>query len=694
MLSTTFVSCGKTFTLHPREYPDLNRSEAIFLARLAMITKGGTQPCWYTDKQVMEEFNISRPTASRIFSKLLKLGYITSSKVSNSYGRNIRQVEVNPVKLKQTVFAEVKQSVLSPCQQQNDVSQILADTPAARVTPQPVPAKPLAPKSLNSDIAAAMARPIAGDQPLVKPENWGKLCSDLWKIAWEQCDRYNKWSLLNRCHDIAVRYKLGDTADGMTLLDVIDTKAKLLGECQQPDLTNAAIGFFTYYLTAKFLRDHKDWDESYEGSFQVMLKTAAIAYINSYRLGEQPPQETLAAKLMDDLEFPAELKNDPRMTDFLNTHLIPRLQKDILLGTIMEQQLGRLDNYNNRAVNALNEPVPLARVFNGKLRRKRELLTYAPAEGVDPRGLPCYQPFTNMVKFDLGPALDQTKFGRFPCYDLEGNLHDFKFDFSALAHLLSPTYHDKVTTFGLKPWEFGYTTCFDSDPCLPKAISDYLVFALVTELIAPMTAENVFYSMQDHQEDSLLELFQDPNTHCSLLMFACDVLYPATSDNEFDARPIFNYIRNNYCAGPKSEKDFAAFVVANNVVRALGDKEQSAKIFKALKRQLVLSSRAAWVDRLRVDSWTSFCGVYDVNLHEVFVPNGDVAIVPRLTYPFMLIRKLFGIRGLPIEDRAQRGTVLRFTTEFDAVAQRDLSVLKSTYVADYPFLAQLGGDYE
>ena len=68
--------------------------------------------------------------------------------------------------------------------------------------------------------------------------------------------------------------------------------------------------------------------------------------------------------------------------------------------------------------------------------------------------------------------------------------------------------------------------------------------------------------------------------------------------------------------------------------------------------------------------------------------------MPRLTYPYLLMRKLFGIRHVPIEERSRVGHDVISNLSSDPVAQRDLSLFKSTYVADYPFLAQLGGDYE
>ena len=697
MLPTTITSNGKTFTLNPRLYPDLNRSEAIFLARFAMLTKDGAKPCYHTDKEVMECFNISRPTASRLFNKLLKLGYIRVTKTSSPSGVTIRTVEVDPIKIKQTVPAMAKQAAQSA--EQAETAQDLTPEhvePMPAVSAQrPAVPSPTAPKALNPDIAAAMACPIAGAQPLVKPEDWEERCAAIWALATKLCHCGNERALLNRCWDIAYKCEVPTPVSGLVLLDLFEAKAKRLGTCSRKDSTNAALGFFTYYFTAKFLRDHQECPKEVY-TLQTLLRVAVKKYLIGFNAAAKDRQENLAAKLMDDLEFPTELKNDPRMTDFLNTHLVPRLG-NIFFYSMLEEQLSCVGFSRPRAVNAINEPLPFYRdpsynLYN--LRRKRELLTYAPAEGVDPRGLPCYQPFTNMVKFDLGHALDQTKFGRFPCYDLEGNLHDFKFDFSALAHLLSSKYQDNITTNNLKPWEFGYTTCFDSDPCVEKAISDYLVFALVTELIAPMTAENVFYNMQEHQEDNLFELFQDPKTHRSLLMFACDVIYPDPSDTDFDARPVYNYVKQNYCAGPKSKKDFAAFVVANNVVRFLGDKEQSQKIFKALRRQLVLSGRAPWVVGIRRKSPTNMMGFYSAVPRELLVPNPEMAIVPRLTYPFMLMRKLFGFRHIPIEERARVGRATLCAAVVDPIAQRDLSVLKSTYVADYPFLAQLGEDYE
>lgn len=696
MLPTTITSNGKVFTLNPRQYPDLNRSEAIFLARFSMLTKDGAKPCYHTDKEVMDCFNITRQTASRIFNKLLKLGYISVTKDFTASGTSVRIVEVNSVKVKQTIPAMMRQAAQSA--KQAETAQDLTpehEEPKPAVSAQrPAVPAPTAPKSLNPDIAAAMARPIAGDQPLVKPENWEDHRAKLWAMALGTCERGNTLALANRCYlDIYTRVA-SFKCDAMALLNKLDTKAKgsrAYDECAK----NVAMGLFVYHFTTKFLRDHQQCPER-DVSFKAMIQHEANEYIVSIRAAAKSGQENLAAKVMADLEFPSEIQNDPRAIELFEDRLIPGMTCGLLFANMVNTFLGEhtssLDGW--LSVDAITEPKPLAHALPGNLRRKRELLTFAPAPGIDPRGLPCYQPFTNLVKFDLGPALDQTKFGRFPCYDLFGNLHDFKFDFSELAHLLSPEYEDRITTHNLEPWEFGYTTCFDSDPCVQKAISDYAIFALVTELIAPITAENVFYNMHEHQDDSLLEMFQDYKVHYSPLLFACDVLYPSDNDYSFDARPIYNYVKNNYCAGPKSEKDFAAFVVANNVVRALGDKEQAAKIIAAIVSRLRNLGRAYWVQNLRLDGPTKFREFYTSNLREMLIPNSEAVFAPRFTYPFMLIRKLFGIRRIPHEERYICGHTLTTELSFDPVAQRDLSVLKSTYVADYPFLAQLGGDYE
>ena len=113
MLPTTITSNGKVFTLNPRQYPDLNRSEAIFLARFSMLTKDGAKPCYHTDKEVMDCFNITRQTASRIFNKLLKLGYISVTKDFTASGTSVRIVEVNSVKVKQTIPAMMRQAAQS-----------------------------------------------------------------------------------------------------------------------------------------------------------------------------------------------------------------------------------------------------------------------------------------------------------------------------------------------------------------------------------------------------------------------------------------------------------------------------------------------------------------------------------------------------------------------------------------------------
>ena len=163
MLPTTIEIKGKPFVLHPKAYPDLNSSEAVLLSRLAVLTQNGTKSCVYTDKQAKEEFKVTHMTINRLLTKLKAQGYISISKVSDfQFGSNVRQITVDPAKLGAPEPEEA--------------------APAAQVTPPLVPAKPLitkpaAPKVLNPDIAAAMACPIAGDQPLVKPEDWEERCA-------------------------------------------------------------------------------------------------------------------------------------------------------------------------------------------------------------------------------------------------------------------------------------------------------------------------------------------------------------------------------------------------------------------------------------------------------------------------------------------------------------------------------------
>lgn len=698
MLPTTITSNGKTFTLNPRLYPDLNRSEAIFLARFAMLTKDGAKPCYHTDKEVMECFNISRPTASRLFNKLLKLGYIRVTKTSSPSGVTIRTVEVDPIKIKQTVPAMAKQAAQSA--EQAETAQDLTPEhvePMPAVSAQrPAVPSPTAPKALNPDIAAAMTCPIAGAQPLVKPEDLDKHRTKLWDLAWGSCQQGCQISLINLCNDLSkgaysTAREQGERIDPcLFLLDKLEN-------CRPAGRTAEQIAqsIFVYHLTIKFLQYHMQCPET-EGSIRYLLQVEARDFIESIRKAAADGQKNLAALIMDGLEFPEELKTDPQMTELFDTHLVPALLRTgNNFNNEIYEFLGPICGIHfpkNRAVNAIEEPQIIEGWddFRYPIRRMRELLSYAPAQGVDPRSLPCYQPFVNTTVFDLGPALDQTKFGRFACYDADGNLHDFKFDFTQLHELLAGLTFDDITTRDLDPSDPRYKTRYDYAPFMHKTMSDFIIFSLVTELIAPITAENVFYNMQAHQDGKLIDLFQDPWAHQSLLMFASDVLNPPEDDDDFASHPIYNYIKTHYNYGSKSKVDFAAHVVANSVVRALGDKEQSVQIIMAIFMEMRRWGRAGWLDTLRNNGYNKFSGVYPLDLRTFLNPCMDGSrFVPRLTYPFMLMRLLFGIRHINPEIRLRMGDIVVYHLDTDLVAQRDLSVLKSTYAADYPFLNKL-----
>ena len=100
MLPTTIETNGKTIILHPKAYPDLNWSESTFLARLAVLTKNGSQPCVYTDRQAAQEFRVTEMTITRMIRKLKAQGYITTAKVSDlNFGANVRQITLDPAKL-------------------------------------------------------------------------------------------------------------------------------------------------------------------------------------------------------------------------------------------------------------------------------------------------------------------------------------------------------------------------------------------------------------------------------------------------------------------------------------------------------------------------------------------------------------------------------------------------------------------
>lgn len=707
MLPTTIVSNGKTLVLHPKVYSDLNRSEATFLARLAMITRNGTQPCWYTDKQVMDEFHISRPTASRIFAKLTKLGYITSTKVTNTYGNNIRQVEVNPDKLNRTIFAEAK----SQTEEQNTPAPA-QESPATSATPIALPAQ-TAPKELNPDIAAALASPLAGSQPTVCPSDWSIHLSQIWEQCWVFCDdnnagrfvplcvelsRHLHFSYAHHCslcitpehpegaaHTPAYRQLVADV-DAATergdFLTVLAAKLKNYNFCKDADYQKAAVRCFAYCFTVKFLREHQDCPPELTCTMRDLLRQEARAYTESLWALSQDGQTDMTQKLLTDFETPEQFRDDPRWPEFVTKYLVPKVSTKYFANTLEDE------------LQALDEPVPLSLLTAHRvpLRRKRELITYAPAEGVDPRGLPCYQPFTNTTVFDLGPALDQTKFGRFTCFDVNGAQHDFKFDFTALDELLSWRYVDKVTTSDLPTYDPHYITCFKGDPCLAKAIHDYILFAIVTELIAPITPEQVFYNMQEHQDGDLLALFQDHRTHRSLLMTICDSIYPTLTEdpNDYPSRPLFNAIQRSYCAGSKTVIEYAANKVAWEVVRLLGDPKTSAKVFAAVAAEFKTLGRSTWLMNLKVTNCpTKRRGYYNTSLPRILVPDDTMAFIPRLTYPYLLIRKLFAIRSLTPDVQYNIGRSLCMFLDFDYFAARDLSVVKAIYTADYPFLAQM-----
>lgn len=699
MLPTTIVSKGKTIILHPKAYPDLNWAESTMLARLAVLTSNGTKPCVYTTKNAIEEFGVSDKTARRIFKSLQDRAYITTAKVNDlHFGSNVRQITVDPAKLNQGADS-------APGEQ-------AAPKPEAKPTAAPTPVKPrpapvLTPAVINPDIAAAMASPMAGSQPLVMPANWQKFRVKLWDIVWEDCMVGNYTALVNYCNDFSNAAFLAMREDAPHLrascgfiLDHMGGK-RLQGRTD----AQAAIAFFVYHLTTKFLQEHMQCPEG-DVSLQTLLRQEAAEYVNGFCAAakdkEQSPAE-LATKVMTDLEFSPELVTDQRMIDLLAQHLIPQLLDPFFfVRDDLPQYLGRRGMYypSSRAVYALDEPrsVPSFDVLRQKLLRKRELVTFAPAPGVDPRGTPAYLPFTNTTVFDLGPALDQTKFGRFVCYDVDGKQHDFKFDFSGLDHLLSWDYRDHVSTPGNNYWDPHFTTCFDSDPCVAKAIHDYILFAIVTELIAPITAENVFYNMAQHQDGNLLELFQAPQAHRSLLMHVCDIAYPDEDDGMheiMDSRPVYNYIRNNYTAGPKSKLDYAAFVVANQVVRLLGDPEESAKIFKVLKGNLHFLGRSAWMSHFQEAPYaTLFAGLYTQDLRTLVEPHIEMPFVPRLTYPLLLMRELKAIQRVRPDRRLPVGYTFIYGLLTHPVAMRDLALLKATYAADYPFLNQMSDENE
>ena len=554
---------------------------------------------------------------------------------------------------------------------------------------------------------------MAGSQPTVCPSDWDEYRDRLWARSWDLCYSFNAGRFVPLCielsrhlhfsyahhchlcitpehpegaaHTPAYRQLVADV-DAATehgdFLTVLAAKLKDYNFCKDADYQKAAVRCFAYCFTAKFLREHYDCPPELTCTMRDLLRQEARAYTESLWALSQDGQTDMTQKLLTDFETPEQFRDDPRWPEFVTKYLVPKVSAKYFANTLEDE------------LQALDEPVPLSLLTAHRvpLRRKRELITYAPAEGVDPRGLPCYQPFTQKTVFDLGPALDQTKFGRFACFDVNGAQHDFKFDFTALDELLSGDYVDKVTTSDLPTYDPHYITCFKGDPCLAKAIHDYILFAIVTELIAPITPEQVFYNMQEHQDGDLLALFQDPKAHKSLLMFICDSIYPALTQDQGDypSRPMFNAIQRTYCAGSKSMIEYAANKVAWEVVRLLGDPNTSAKVFAAVTSELKGMGRSTWLSSLKVtNSPVKMRGYYNTSLPRILVPDDAMAFIPRLTYPYLLIRKLFGIRSLTPDVQYQIGRSLCLFLDYDSCAARDLSVVKAIYAADYPFLAQM-----
>ena len=708
MLPTTIKIDGKPVVLHPKAYPGLNWAESTMLARLAVLTQNGAKPCVYTTKAAMQEFGVSEKTARRILKQLQTHGYISSAIVSSlTFGPNVRQITVDSVKLNQTIEGQDDPTVIAP--------PAATTAPASPVsTPRPTIAFPAqtAPKELKRDIASALASPLAGSQPAMLPPDWEDQRARLWAETWELCEQSNDLAYQTMCLTISrpitfafdvhcancitpehpegveltpqFRQLVTDTEAAIKKCDfltILAAKLKNHHFCSEQEYRTAAYGCFAYCFTAKFLREHKDCPPESAGTFCDQLHQSARDYATACLAWAQDGSTDLAQRLMTDLEPPEQLRLDSRWPEFVAQHLAPMVKSEHFIHFIRPQ------------LTALDEPLSLdvLSAHKGPLRHKRELITYAPAKGVDPRGLPCYQPFTNTTVFDLGPALDQTKFGRFTCFDVNGAQHDFKFDFTALDELLSSRYVDKVTTFDLPKYDPRYTTCFKGHPCLAKAIHDYILFAIVTELIAPITPEQVFYNMQEHQDSDLLELFQDQMTHKSLLMFICDRIYPdLTPDAEsFNSRPLFNAIQRTYCAGSKSMIEYAATKVAWEVVRLLGDPKTSAKVFTAVGMELMEQSRGPWLTNLTSGTPTKLRGFYHLCLSRMLIADGNAGFIPRLTYPYLLMRKLFGIHALGPNEQYQVGRTLCLMLDIDPFAARDLSVVKATYAADYPFLAQM-----
>ena len=91
--------------LNPLKFMDFAPSELKLFSRLVVLTKDGTQPCVYTNKQAVTDLKITEATLRDAFKRLQAKGYITAEHTTTAFGANTRVVKLTQTGLDRLLSA-------------------------------------------------------------------------------------------------------------------------------------------------------------------------------------------------------------------------------------------------------------------------------------------------------------------------------------------------------------------------------------------------------------------------------------------------------------------------------------------------------------------------------------------------------------------------------------------------------------
>ena len=91
--------------LNPLKFMDFAPSELKLFSRLVVLTKDGTQPCVYTNKQAVADLKITEATLRDAFKRLQAKGYITAEHTTTAFGANTRVVKLTQTGLDRLLSA-------------------------------------------------------------------------------------------------------------------------------------------------------------------------------------------------------------------------------------------------------------------------------------------------------------------------------------------------------------------------------------------------------------------------------------------------------------------------------------------------------------------------------------------------------------------------------------------------------------